>query len=190
MNLARISAAWLLAATVHAVGSAATVTGLAALPIWPANAQATGSLSPLAGVLNGAMAAYDTGDYRRARFAFRGLADQGSAIAETMLGVIYAHGQGVSADPATAAGYWLRAASRGYAPAQLAFAHALADGIGVARDPGMAWMWASLAARGGDAAVARQAAALAARLRRGFTAEEAVRMARRLTEWRPWVAAD
>lgn len=134
------------------------------------------------------MAAYDAGNYRGSLPAFRGLADQGSAIAETMLGVMYTRGQGVAADPATAAGYWLRAASRGYAPAQLAFARALASGAGVGRDPAAAWLWASLAARGGNIAVAHAASALAAQLGHGFTAVQAAALAKRLAAWRPWLA--
>lgn len=140
-------------------------------------------------MLDRAMAAYEARDYRRARSLFLGLADQSSAVAETMLGAIYARGQGVTPDPATAAGYWLRAASRGYAPAQLAFARALANGAGVSRDPGAAWVWASLAARGADVAVAQSASALAAQLRPGFTTEQAAMLAKRLAGWRPWMTA-
>lgn len=176
--MARISAAWLLAATPGAsVLLSVTV---------PASAATAGS--PLATKLSESIAAYDAQDYPRARRHFTTLADQGSAVAETMLGVIYARGQGVAADPATAAAYWLRAASRGYAPAQLAFARALANGAGVGRSPGAAWVWASLAARGGDVAVAHEASGLAARLRRGFKTEQAAALAKRLAGWRPWMA--
>ncbi len=175
--MARISAAWLLTATANAgVSNAAVTVG------------GETAVSPLAAALAQGIAAYDARDYRRARFRFTALADQGSAVAETMLGVIYARGQGVATDPATAAAYWLRAASRGYAPAQLAFARVLASGAGVARDPGAAWVWASLAARGGDVAVAHEASGLAAQLRRGFTAERAAVLAKRLAGWRPWMA--
>ncbi len=179
MSLARISAALSLAA--------AAITILPPVAAQPASVAAP--LLPLADVLNRAMAAYQARDYQRAAIAFRSLADQGSAIAETMLGVIYARGQGVAPDPATAAGYWLRAASRGYAPAQLAFARALASGAGVTRDPEAAWVLASLAARGGDAAVAQQARGLAAQLQRGFTTERAAALAKQLASWRPWIAA-
>lgn len=139
-------------------------------------------------MLDQAMSAYDAGDYRRALPAFRGLADQGSAIGETMLGVMYTRGQGIAADRATAAAYWLRAASRGYAPAQLSFARALASGAGVGRDPEAAWVWASLAARGSDVVVAHAASGLATQLQRGFTAAQTAALAKRLAEWRPWIA--
>jgi len=71
-----------------------------------------------------------------------------------------ARGQGGPVNPATAVAWWLRSAERGYAPAQLALARALAEGRGVNADIGEAWLWANRAARtGGDAGT--QAKALA-----------------------------
>lgn len=100
--------------------------------------------------LEGAMSAYQTGDYRTARRGFQRLAEHGSAIAETMLGVMYAKGHGVRASPAVAAGWFRRAASRGYGPAQIALSDAFARGQGVSRDIDDAYFWALAATTGGD----------------------------------------
>lgn len=136
--------------------------------------------------LDQGFADYAAGDFLRARAQFGQLADHGSAIGETMLGTIYAHGQGVVVDPATAASFWFRAANRGYAPAQLALARALAAGRGVARDPGKAWVWAQLAMMHGDANVAAQAAVLAKALAAALPPDERARQQLVLDGWRPW----
>ena len=143
---------------------------------------------PPSTVLAQALGDYAAGRFDRARVGFTALADQGSAIGETMLGTIYARGQGVAADPATGASYWLRAANRNYGPAQLALARALAAGRGVARDPDAAWLWASLAARGPDPAIAAAARAFAADLRRTQTPARAAALDHRLDGWRPWTS--
>ncbi len=135
--------------------------------------------------IDGGLAAHAAGDYHSARVHLRPLADRGSAIAETMLGVMAAKGQGRAADPAVAVGWWLRAANRGYAPAQLALAKALAHGRGVAADPGQAWVWARLAAGAGDA-VAVEAAGLAAALARGMSAPVLAKLEAERAAWRPW----
>lgn len=132
------------------------------------------------------VAAYLAGDYGAARAQFVMLANHGSAIGETMLGTMYARGQGVTADAATAAAFWFRAANRSYAPAQLALARALAAGQGVGTDVGAAWMWAQLAAIHGDAAVRGQAQALAARLQPQLAPAEREKRARDVRNWRPW----
>lgn len=131
------------------------------------------------------VAAYRAGDFAAARAALRPLADRGSAIAETLMGVMAAKGQGRPADPAVAASWWLRAASRGYPPAQLALAKALADGKGVAANPGKAWVWAQLAAEAGNGTAA-EASALAERLVVNFDDETLARLESERAAWRPW----
>ncbi|PZN94563.1 MAG: hypothetical protein DCF31_09360 [Alphaproteobacteria bacterium] len=136
--------------------------------------------------LQAGLTAYAAADYGAARRALRPLADRGSAVAETLMGVMSAKGQGRRADPATAVGWWLRAANRGYAPAQLALAKAMAAGRGVSRDAGKAWVWARLAAgAGGDTAA--EAAALADALGRGFSGAELARLEEERAAWRPWM---
>lgn len=104
--------------------------------------------------------AFARGDVAQARAALKPLADRGSPIAETLIGSSYLSGAG--RDPATAAGYFLHAADRGYAPAQLALARLLAKGEGVARDEAAAYRWALLAARRDRSAIGNDARALAA----------------------------
>ncbi len=136
--------------------------------------------------LDAGVAAHRRGDYQAAIQVFKPLAAQGSAIAETMLGVMAANGQGRAADPATAAAWWLRAAQRGYPPAQLALAKAMAAGRGVKADPGAAWVWASLAATAPEKDVAADAAALAAELARHLPPARLAELEAERTRWRPW----
>ena len=156
-----------------------------ALTAMPAVAHTSGP-GWAAATLSDGLESYRSGNFGAARAAFRALADHDSAIGETMLGVIYARGQGVGADPATAAIFYMRAADRGYAPAQLAFAEALASGQGIGRDGAAACLWARLAQQRGDARLAKAAAALADRLEVTLTPGEREKLDRRLTGWRPW----
>jgi TPR repeat protein len=133
-----------------------------------------------------AVAAYEAGHFKAARADFQLLADQGSAIAETMLGTIYAEGRGVKADPATAAAYFYRAANRGYAPAQLALADAYAKGRGTYRDLPGAYMWARLAQVRGHGATAETGRTTAAALAKRIDDDQRRRADRWVLNWRPW----
>lgn len=141
-------------------------------------------------MLESSLAAYDRSDYATARTGFRQLADQGSAIAETMLGAMAANGQGGPRDLATAATWWLRAANRGYPPAQLAVAQAFARGAGFNADRGTAYVWARLAAMHGDAVVAARGRDLAAELAVGFDTATLAKLEQCRLAWRPWVRLD
>ncbi len=159
---------------------------------WPAaavmvavSAPAQAAATPHALALDAAVAAYARGDFAAARRQLRPFADCGSAIAETLLGVMDGQGQGGARDPAAAVGWWLRAANRGYGPAQLAMAKALANGRGVGADVGRAWIWARLAANAGTATDA-EAARLAAALARGLSAADLAALEARRAAWRPW----
>ena len=156
------------------------------LLIISALAQPVAALGWAAAALDQGFADYAAGDFRRARGHFGKLADHGSAVGETMMGTIYARGQGQASDPATAVIYWFRAANRGYAPAQLALAHALAEGRGAAHDRGGAWVWAQLAVMHGDAHVAGQAALLSRRLAQALSPAERAQQQVVLDGWRPW----
>lgn len=151
---------------------------LAAVAAPPANPSATG--------LTTAIGAYRAGHFAEARQGFTVLADRDSAVAETMLGTMYARGQGVRADPATAATYYFRAAQRGYPPAQLAFAQALAAGHGIAADRDTAWVWARRAQQRGDQRVVTAATSVIATLAAGRSAGEMSALEGRLDGWRPW----
>jgi TPR repeat protein len=65
-----------------------------------------------------AAAAYANGDYATALQLFRPLADQGMARAPTILGVMYATGQGVSKSDTEAMRWYRLAADQGNAGAQ------------------------------------------------------------------------
>jgi TPR repeat protein len=86
-----------------------------------------------------------------------------------------------------AVGWWLRAANRGYAPAQLALAKALASGRGVGADPRQAWVWARLAAdAGAGTGVAVEAGSLADGLARRFSAPTLAELKAERAAWRSW----
>ena len=136
--------------------------------------------------LDRAVIAYDAGRFRAARADFQALADQGSAIAETMLGTMYAEGRGAQPDAATAAVYFYRAANRGYAPAQLALADAYARGRGTYVDVPEAYMWARLAQVRGYGATAEAGRAAATRFARRLTDDQRRRADRWVLNWRPW----
>ncbi len=143
---------------------------------------ATPAAAAPADALAAGLAAYAAHDFTAARRAFRALADDSSAIGETMLGTMYARGQGVARDPGAAAAYYFRAANRGYPPAQLAFGRALARGDGVALDRNLAAMWLRLAAERGDARVVAAARHDLAGLPHDNVDDGGA-------DWRPWPGA-
>src|SRR5258708_35749007 len=63
-------------------------------------------------------AAYNRGDYATARRLWLPLAEGGNADAQTMLGIIYEGGHGVSQDYAAAVTWYRRAADQGHPDAQ------------------------------------------------------------------------
>ncbi len=135
--------------------------------------------------LDRGMHPYQQGDFDAAKRDFRRLADHGSAIAETMLGVMYARGKGVKPQPAVAAAYFYRAATRGYGPAQVALSKAYAAGRGVTRDGNEAYFWALLAATGGDRTAEAQAREQLANLEPATSRTEREKAALRVENWRP-----
>lgn len=135
--------------------------------------------------LEGAMSAYQTGDYRTARRGFQRLAEHGSAIAETMLGVMYAKGQGVWASSAVAAGWFHRAASRGYGPAQIALSDAFARGQGVSRNVDDAYFWALAATTGGDRSAEASGRMRVKTLGKSLSPEIRAEIGEDVHNWRP-----
>jgi hypothetical protein len=132
-----------------------------------------------------AVAAYAAGDYATARRGFARLANHGSAIAETMLGVMYAGGKGVPPSPTVAAAYFYRAANRGYGPAQVALSDAYLAGEGVRADAAEAYFWASLAATGADRSAEVEARARLRRLGATLDPRTIAAIAARVRDWRP-----
>jgi TPR repeat protein len=92
------------------------------------------------------MAAYNRGDYATARRLWLPLAEAGNADAQTMLGIIYEEGHGVSQDYAAAVTWYRRAADQGHPDAQFYLACMHDFGKGVPLDPAAAVKWLRQAA--------------------------------------------
>ena len=92
--------------------------------------------------------AYDRGDYATALREWKLLAEQGDALAQTSLGLMYEYGRGVPQDDKMGAQWFTRAAEQGYARAQFNLGVMYAKGKGVPQDYVYAYMWANIAASG------------------------------------------
>ena len=98
-------------------------------------------------------AAADAGDFATALAEWVPLAEQGDAVAQFYLGVMYANGEGVIQDDKEAAKWYRLAAEQGNAVAQYNLAQKYAYGKGVIEDDKEAVKWYRLAAeQGGSAA--------------------------------------
>jgi TPR repeat protein len=83
---------------------------------------------------NKGLAAYEAGDFVTALEEWRPLAEQGHAMAQTNLGVMYSNGQGVLQDDAEAVRLFELAAEQGEAMAQYNLGLMYYEGIGVLQD--------------------------------------------------------
>ena len=92
------------------------------------------------------MDAYRAGDFETAFREWSPLAEQGSAIAQFNLGLMFEQGKGRPVDLAVAAEWYLRAADGGFARAQFAIAEMYEAGRGLERDVVEAYKWFKLAA--------------------------------------------
>ena len=120
-------------------------------------------------------AAFVRGDYNSAARELVPLAERGNPRAQTMLGFMYATGQGVPQNY-DAASYWYRlAAERGDTTAQYLLGLAYDKGQGVPLDEVAAYKWLNLAASRAPKRVredfARLRNAVASKMSRGQTAE-------------------
>lgn len=82
------------------------------------SAQILGATGVFAGPWEDGMAAYNRGDYVPAITVFRAMAEQGNAEAQSLLGVMYRRGQGVTRSSVRAFVWFSRAAARGNAKAK------------------------------------------------------------------------
>jgi hypothetical protein len=111
-------------------------------------------LVPVAGAAhdyNAGLAAYLAGDHARALREWRPLAEQGNAVAQFSLGLMYNNGQGVPQDYAEAARWYRLAAEQGNANAQFNLGIIYANGFGVTQDDVEAVRWYRQAAIQGNA---------------------------------------
>ena len=79
-------------------------------------------------------AALDKNDFATAIKLLRPLADQGDPQAQSLLGELYASGQGTKPKLAEALALWRKAANQNFPPAQYSLGLMYATGQGVKRD--------------------------------------------------------
>ena len=127
------------------------------------------------------MDANKRGDYATALREWRPLAEQGHAVAQYSLGLLYANGQGVPKDDAQARQWYEKSAAQGGAKAQFYLGMQSAFGEGGPVDLAQAHMWYSLAAGNGHAA----ATVYRNELTRQMTPAQIAEAHKRAREWKP-----
>lgn len=108
-----------------------------------------------AGPYEDGYAALSRGDYARALRLFRPLADQGNALAQYSLGVMYTNGHGVPQDYAQAVAWYRKAADQSLAAGQNNLGFMYTYGYGVPQDYTEAAKWYWKAADQGDTTAQR-----------------------------------
>ena len=94
-------------------------------------------------------AAYERQDYVTAVKKWRAVAERGDRLGQSILGAMYAQGQGVPQDYAIAIKWYRLAAVQGEVKAQSKLGFMYANGQGVSRDNLRAYMWSYHAALAG-----------------------------------------
>jgi len=92
---------------------------------------------------------YQRKDYAAAVAKWRGVAQSGNREAQSLLGIMYAYGQGVPQDYPQAISWLRMAAAQGETKAQFKLGSMYANGQGFKRDYQRAAMWFTMAAEGG-----------------------------------------
>jgi TPR repeat protein len=95
--------------------------------------------------------AYSSGDIETALAEFTPLAEQGHALAQYNLGVIYKSGKGVQVSNKAAIKWYTKSAAQGYTAAQHNLGAIYTHGEGVRKNHKTAFYWYRLAAGQGDA---------------------------------------
>ena len=122
------------------------VVALSALYTWLAVALP----SPAVAGIDEGVTAYERGDYATALREFRSLAEQGEVNAQSILGLMYYYGQGVTQDFAEAVKWYRKAAEQGFAKAQYNLGLMYYHGLSVSQDFAEAVKWYRKAAEQGD----------------------------------------
>ncbi len=130
---------------------------------------------------NEGVAAIERGDYATALREFRVLAAQGHAGAQTILGIMYADGEGVPQDDAEAVKWYRKAAKQGDAYAQYNLGVMYDKGRGVLQDYAEAARWYRKAAEQGDETARKNRDIVAKRM----TPEQIAEAQRLAREWKP-----
>ncbi len=90
--------------------------------------------------------AYNSGNYTTALREWKPIAEQGNALAQSNLGVMYERGEGVVQDYKEAVKWYRKSAEQGDAPAQYSFGQMYEQGLGVLQDYVLAYMWFHISA--------------------------------------------
>jgi TPR repeat protein len=98
-------------------------------------------------------------------------AEQGDAMAQFNLGLMYANGDGVAADPVEAVKWYRLSAEQGNARAQVHLGIMYAEGKGVAQDDVQTLAWWKLAAAQGVVQAAKNIGIIRARMTAAQIAE-------------------
>jgi len=109
--------------------------------------------------------AYQKGDFVGAAKEWQPLADQGDAVAQYNLALLYLDGHGVPQSPAEAANWFRRAAEQGYTLAQHNLGAMYGSGQGVKRDYVQAYKWLNICAAKGNAGCIAQRDQIARKLK-------------------------
>ena len=104
----------------------------------------------MAGPLEEGVNAYQNGDYARALRLWRPLANQGNAIAQAHLGLMYIFGRGVPKNDAEAVAWLRKAAAQGNSEGEGRLGVMYLYGEGVPQDYAQAQMWLRKGAEQGD----------------------------------------
>jgi TPR repeat protein len=130
--------------------------------------------------------AFQKGDYVGAAKEWRPLAEEGDAIAQFNLGLLYLDGHGVPQSPMEAANWFRRAAEQDYTQAQHNLGAMYGSGQGVKRDYVQAYKWLNICAAKGNSGCVTQRDLIAKKLKPGQVAE-AQRLA---TDFKPQKEAE
>jgi len=115
--------------------------------------------------------AYNKGDYVTAAKEWRPLAEEGSAVAQFNLGLLYLDGRGVPQSDAEAANWFRRAAEQDYPQAQHNLGAMYGKGQGVKRDLVQAYKWLNICAAKGNSGCVTQRDLIAKKLKPGQIAD-------------------
>src|SRR3972149_3959603 len=138
---------WAASSLVLAGGAALTPPTTSAQAPAPAPAPAPASVGPH---YEAGSAAYDAGDYDKARRIWQPLAEKGDVRAQRGMGKMYEKGRGVDRDFATALKWYRPAAEKGDAESQYRLAVGYAYGMGIKKDEAAAAIWLQKAAANGQ----------------------------------------
>ena len=143
----------------------------------------------VAGPFEDGLATHERGDYATALRLWRPLAEQGTADAQHMLGIMYANGQSVPQDYAEAVKWYRLAAEQGSANAQYMLGIMYANGRGVPQDYAEAHMWFNLAASRAPASERDEAIKMRNVAASNMTPAQIAEAQKLAREWKPKPAA-